>query len=118
MKVLILNLLISYALSLTTTNRQSYNLKLYNSLIYDGNYASFSVLNISEYQEEKIYISYYIKRDSFGTRRLNYAFTDNYPNENFECTNHISSSTSSTNSSGQKKNNKITSIRLYFEIEK
>ena len=118
MKVLILNLLISYALSLTTINRQSYNLKLYNSLIYDGNYASFSVLNISEYQEEKIYISYYIKRDSFGTRRLNYAFTDNYPDENFECTNHISSSTSSTNSSGQKKNNKITSIRLYFEIEK
>jgi len=118
MKVLILNILISYILSLSETNRQLFYLPLYGSKVYNGNYASLSILNISNYQDEKIYISYYIKRSGFNTKTLNYGFTDDLPDQNFECSNRIESSQQSSTSTGKKKNKKITSLILYFEIEK
>jgi hypothetical protein len=122
MKVFILNLLISYILSLytsnSTTSKQLFNLTLYGSLKYNGNYPSLSILDISGLEDDAIYISYYIKRSGFKTKILNYEFTDVYPDEYFECTSQKQSSYASTTSTGKKTNKKITSIDLNFEIEK
>ena len=118
MKALILNILISYILSLSTTNRELFYLPLYGSKEYNGNYASFSILNISNYQDEKIYISYYINSSSFNTEKLSYGFTDDLPDENFYCPNIIKSSHSSRNTTGTKKSLELISVTLYFEIKK
>ena len=122
MKVFILNLLISYILSLdlsnSTTSKQLFNLSLYGSLTYKGSYPGLSILEISGFEDDEIYISYYIKRSSFKTKILNYEFTDVYPDKYFECTKQAQSSHSSTTSTGKKSSKKITSIDLYFEIEK
>ena len=122
MKVFILNLLLSYILSLdlsnSTTSKQLFNLSLYGSLKYSGSDPSLSILDISGFEDDVIYISYYIKRSGFNTKILNYEFTDVYPDKYFECTNQKQSSYSSTTSTGKKNNKKITSIDLYFEIEK
>jgi hypothetical protein len=121
MKVFILILLISYILSLytsnSTTNKHLFNLTLYGSLIYWGSYPSLSILDISGFEDDTIYISYYIKQSGFNTELLYYEFTDVYPDEYFECTNQKKSSYASTTSTG-KKHKKITSIDLSFEIEK
>jgi hypothetical protein len=121
MKVFKLNLLLSYILSLdlsnSTTSKQLFNLSLYGSLKYSGSDPSLSILDISGFEDDVIYISYYIKHSSFKTKLLNYEFTDVYPDKYFECTNQAKSSRSSTTSTG-KKSKKITSIDLYFEIEK
>ena len=87
MKVFILNLLISYILSLdlsnSTTSKQLFNLSLYDSIKYDGNYPSLSILDISGLEDDIIYISYSIKRSSFNSEILHYSFTDVYPDEYF-----------------------------------
>ena len=118
MKVFILNLLIYYILSLyssnSTTKRQLFYLPLYGSVKYNGNSPGLSILNTSGLEDDIIYIKYYIERSSFNTEILNYGFTDVYPDEYFECTNSTKSSFFST----KINNNKITSISLYFEIEK
>ena len=71
MKVFILIILISYILSLyssnSTTSKQLFSLTLYGSVKYNGNYPSLSILDISGFENDIIYISYYIKRYSFGT---------------------------------------------------
>ena len=122
MKVFILNLLLSYILSLdlsnSTTSKQLFNLSLYGSLKYSGSDPSLSILDISGFEDDVIYISYYIKHSSFKTKLLNYEFTDVYPDKYFECTNQAKSSHSSTTSTGKKKSKNITSIDLYFGIEK
>ena len=122
MKVFILILLISYILSLytsnSTTSKLLFNLSLYDSIKYDGNYPSLSILDISGFEDDIIHISYYIKRSSFGTKTLHYGFTDVYPDQYFECKNQTQKSFTSTTSYGKKNNKKITSIDLYFEIEK
>ena len=122
MKVFILNFLISYILSLSisnsTTSKQLFNLSLYGSLKYSGSDPSLSILDISGFEDDVIYISYYIKHSSFKTKLLNYEFTDVYPDKYFECTNQAKSSHSSTTSTGKKKSKNITSIDLYFGIEK
>lgn len=121
MKVFILLFLISYAISLYTSNaivkRQLYNLTLYGSVQYNGNYASLTVLDLSGFEEENIYISYYVKASSFNTRVINYAFSDNYPDEYFECTGKMESTHSFSTTNGKKKNKKTTSITKYFEFE-
>ena len=118
MKAFILILLISYILSLyssnSTTSKKLYNLPLYDSVKYNGKYPSLSILDISGLEDDIIYISYYIKRSSFNTEILNYGFTDVYQDEYFECTNPTKSSHFSTTTTV----NKNTSIKLYFEIEK
>ena len=118
MKLFILILLISYILSLTTTKKELFNLDLYGSKSYSGDKPSLSILDISGFEKDEIYISYYIKSSGFGTKLLNYSFTDNYPDEYFECTSQTKSTFSSTTSTGKKTNKKITSINLYFEIKK
>ena len=122
MKVFILIFLISYILSLdlsnSTTSKQLFNLSLYGSVKYNGNYPGLSILDISGFEDDEIYISYYIKRSSFKTKILNYEFTDVYPDKYFQCTNQKQSSHSSTTSTGKKTSKKITSIDLYFTIEK
>ena len=87
MKVFILILLISYILSLytsnSTTSKQLFNLSLYDSMKYDGNYPSLSILDISGFEDDVIYISYFIKRSIFGTKTLKYGLTDVYPDKYF-----------------------------------
>ena len=87
MKIFILILLISYILSLytsnSTTSKQLFNLSLYDSIKYDGNYPSLSILDISGFEDDVIYISYFIKRSSFGTKTLKYGLTDVYPDKYF-----------------------------------
>ena len=111
-------MLISYILSLYTSNstisKQLFNLPLYGSIKYSGKNPSLSILDISGYEEDAIYISYYIKSNNLGTITLKYEFTDVYPNEYFEC----ASITQKTHSSTTKSNKKVTSLKLYFEIKK
>ena len=87
MKVFILNLLLSYILSLdlsnSTTSKQLFNLSLYGSLKYSGSDPSLSILDISGFEDDVIYISYFIKRSSFGTKTLKYGLTDVYPDKYF-----------------------------------
>ena len=124
MKVYVLILLISYILSIytsdSTTSKQIFNLPLYGSVTYSGNNPSLSILDISGLEDDIIYISYYVERSSLKTT-LNYGFTDVYPDEYFECTNKTTkfhSSTTSTGTTGKNQNKNIKSIELYFEIEK
>ena len=124
MKAFILILLISYILSLyssssSTTSKQLFNLPLYGSVKYNGNYPSLSILDISGFEDDIIYISYYIKRSSFKTSTLKYGFTDVYLDEYFKCVEQAQKTHSSTTSSGKKhKKFKTTSIDLYYEIKK
>ena len=124
MKVFILIILISYILSLyssnSTTSKQLFNLPLYGSVTYNGNNPSLSILDISGFENDIIYISYYIKRSSFKTSTLKYGFTDIYPDEYFKCVEQTQKSHSSTTSTGKKRNTKgkITSITLNYEIKK
>ena len=85
MEELILILLISFILSLSTTNKQLFELPIYGSYSYSGNNPSLSVLNISEFKEDIIIISYYIEHNGFKTEELKYEFTDKYPDVNFNC---------------------------------
>ena len=121
MKEYVLILLISYILSIytsnSTTSKQIFNLPLYGSVTYSGNNPSLSILDISGLEDDIIYISYYVRRSSLKTT-LNYGFTDVYPDENFECTNETTKIHSSTTSTGKSPNKSIKSIELYFEIEK
>ena len=75
--ILLIYLLISYILSLytsnSTTSKQLFNLTLYGSLKYNGNYPSLSILDISGFEDDTIYISYYIERSGFKTKILNYS---------------------------------------------
>ena len=118
MKAFILILLISYILSLytsnSTTSKQLLNLPLYGSIKYSGKNPSLSILDISGYEEDAIYISYYIKSNNLGTLTLKYEFTDVYPDEYFKCAN----ITQKTHSLTTKSNKKVTSLKLYFEIKK
>ena len=111
-------MLISYILSLytsnSTTSKQLFNLPLYGSIKYSGKNPSLSILDISGYEEDAIYISYYIKSNNLGTITLKYEFTDTYPDEYFEC----ACITQKTHSSTTKSNKKVTSLKLYFEIKK
>ena len=117
MKELILILLISYILSLSTTYEQIFQLPIYGSHSYSGNIPSLTFLNISEFKEDKIIISYYIKHFKFLTNEIKYGFTDNYPDINFQCKYRKNYSyTTSTTNGGTKKNKKITSIDYYYEI--
>jgi len=121
MKVFILIFLLSYAISLYTSNsivkRQLYNLTLYGSVQYNGTYASLTVLDLSGFEEENIYISYYVKASSFKAKEIKYAFSDNYPDEYFECTGIMESTRSSSTKKGKKNNKKTIAITLYFEFE-
>ena len=121
MKEYVLILLISYILSIytsnSTTSKQIFNLPLYGSVTYSGNNPSLSILDISGLEDDIIYISYYVRRSSLKTT-LNYGFTDVYPDEYFECTNETTKIHSSTTSTGKSPNKSIKSIELYFEIEK
>jgi len=121
MKVYVLILLISYILSIytsnSTTSKQLINLPLYGSVTYSGSNPSLSILDISGFEEDKIYISYYVKRSSLK-ETLNYGFTDVYPDEYFECTNQTTKIHASTESRGKSPNKIIKAIELHFEIEK
>ena len=122
MKVFILIFLISFALSLYTSNgiikRQLFNLTLYGTLKYNGNYPGLTVLDLSGFEDEKIYISYYVKASSFNAKELNYDFSDYYPDEYFECTSKMESTHSTHTTTGKKSRKKTTSVTLYFEFEK
>ena len=123
MKVFILIILISYILSLyssnSTTSKQLFNLPLYGSVTYNGNYPSLSILDISGFENDIIYISYYIKRYSFGTSTLKYGFTDIYPDEYFICVNQTQASSSTASYTTSKKvKRKANSKELYYEIKK
>ena len=117
MKELILVLLISYILSLSTTDKQLFELPIYGSYSYSGNNPSLSVLNISEFKEDLIIISYYIKRFGFKTEELKYGFTDNYPDVNFKFTDIKKKSYAKISKSGSKSHKKINSVDYYYEIE-
>jgi len=123
MKVFILIILISYILSLyssnSTTSKQLFNLPFYGSLKYNGTYPSLSILDISGFENDIIYISYYIKRSSFGTSTLKYGFTDIYPDEYFICVNQTQFSSSTASYTKRKKVKKTAhSKELYYEIKK
>jgi len=120
MKIFIFILLISYIFSLTTNGNQLLNLPLYGSISYNGSNPSLSILDISGYEDDEIYISYYIRHNGFDKELLNYSFTDNYPDEYFKCTNQTKLSYSSYTASGSKKqkHKKVTSVDYYFAIKK
>ena len=123
MKVFILIILISYILSLyssnSTTSKQLFSLTLYGSVKYNGNYPSLSILDISGFENDIIYISYYIKRYSFGTSKLKYGFTDIYPDKYFICVNQTEASSSTASYTTRKKvKRKANSKELYYEIKK
>ena len=129
MKVFILILLISYILSLyssnSTTSKQLLNLSLYDSMKYYGNNPSLSILDISGFENDIIYISYYIERKSFNTETLNYAFTDVYPDKYFECASQTQKSyaisifkSKRTKRSSRKTTTSKPSKKLYYEIKK
>jgi len=92
-------------------------MNLYGFVYYSGNYSSLTILDLSGFEEENIYISYYVKASSFDANEINYAFSDNYPDEYFECTGKMESTHYSITSKGKKNNKKITSITLYFKFE-
>ena len=121
MKVLILNLLISYILCLYTSNstisRKLLNLTIHGTVGYNRNTPSLTILDLSGYKDDVIYITYKIKGREFNTETLYYEFTDSYPNEYFECSNQMKSSHSSSYLSG-KKGSKINTFELSFEFEK
>jgi len=113
MKVFILIILISYILrysSNSATSKQLFNLPLYGSLKYNGTYPSLSILDISGFENELIYISYYIKRSNFGTSTLKYGFTDIYPDEYFICVNQTQFSSSTASYTKRKKVKKNSSF--------
>ena len=127
MKAFILILLLSYILSLyssnSTTSKKLYNLPLYDSVKYNGKYPSLSILDISGLEDDIIYISYSIKRSSFNSEILHYSFTDVYPDEYFICENQTQKSYSFAISLRKRtrtksKTSKKSSKDLYFEIEK
>ena len=123
MKIFILIILISYILSLyssnSTTSKQLFNLPLYGSVTYNGNNPSLSILDISGFENDIIYISYYIKRSSFKTSTLKYGFTDIYPDKYFICVNQTEASSSTASYTTRKKvKRKANSKELYYEIKK
>ena len=127
MKAFIFILLISYILSLyssnSTTSKKLFNLPLYDSVKYNGNYPSLSILDISGLEDDIIYISYSNKAStSFNTEILNYSFTDIYPDEYFKCESQTQKSYSFAISLKKRhrkiKTSKKSSIDLYFEIKK
>ena len=123
MKVFIYILLISYALSLYSSNstnrRKLFKLSLYGKLKYNGNYASLTVLDLSGFEDEERHISYYIKPSSFNTKILTYEFTNNHPDNYLEYT-HKTESTFSVApwNDCRNCNGEITSATLFFDIEK
>jgi hypothetical protein len=117
MEELILILLISFILSLSTTNKQLFELPIYGSYSYSGNNPSLSVLNISEFKEDIIIISYYIEHNGFKTEELKYEFTDKYPDVNFNCKDIKQKSYSKLTKSGTKRNSKIKTVDYFFEIK-
>ena len=128
MKVFILILLISYILSLyssnisnSTTSKQLFNLSLYDSMKYYGNNPSLSILDISGFENDIIYISYYIERSGFNTETLNYAFTDVYPDKYFECESQTQKSYAIAIFKSKRRRKTTTSKpskTLYYEIKK
>jgi len=123
MKAFIYILLISYVLSLYSSNstirRQLFNLTIYGKFQYNGNYDSLTVLDLSGFEEETIHISYYVRASSFDAKILNYEFADDYPDNYFECTHKTESIFSQTTANtGRKSDGKITSVTLFFDIEK
>ena len=117
MKELIFILLITYILNLSTTNKELFELPIYGSYSYSGNNPSISFLNISEFKEDKIIISYKIKHHGFKSAVLKYGFTDNYPDTNFKFENVKNKSYSQIAKSGRKNNKTVTSVDYYYEIE-
>jgi len=121
MKVLILNLLISYILcvysSNSTISRKLFNLTIHGTIGYNGNTPSLTILDLSGCKDDVIYITYKINRRDFNTDIIYYEFTDVYPNEYFECANQMKSSHSSTSSSGSK-HFKTYTFKLSFEFGK
>ena len=117
MKELILIFLISYILSLSTTNKQIFELPIYGSYSYSGNNPSLSVLKISEFKEDLIIISYYINRNGFNREELKYGFTDNYPDVNFNFTDIKQKSYAKLKKSGSKRHKNIDSVDYYYEIK-
>lgn len=65
MKVFIYILLISYVLSLYSSNstirRQLFNLTIYGKFKYNGNYDSLTVLDLSGFEDETIHINIMLK---------------------------------------------------------
>ena len=96
MKVLILNLLISYILCIYSSNstisRKLFNLTIHGTIGYNGNTPSLTILDLSGCKDDVIYITYKINRRDFNTDIIYYEFTDVYPNEYFECANQMKSS--------------------------
>ena len=121
MKVLILNLLISYILCIYSSNstisRKLFNLTIHGTIGYNGNTPSLTILDLSGCKDDVIYITYKINRRDFNTDIIYYEFTDVYPNEYFECANQMKSSHSSTSSSGSK-HFKTYTFKLSFEFGK
>jgi len=78
MKIYFFSIFILFEQFLST---EIYNIDIYGKYVYSAYYETLSVFNISDFKEDKIYVTYETTGLIFMTENISYDFSDDYPLE-------------------------------------
>ena len=66
-----------------SAEKNRYNLTVYNSIKYNDTEESLTIFDASKLNENEILISYKIKKEKFGNKKLYYSFNEDYPDASY-----------------------------------